>query len=78
MDPAEKHTLVRYRVMAYVVGVGLLVLVLVLGYSGFLDYDYEDDDENEPSPTFCKHALSQTICGFPTSPFCLWTSGSWR
>ena len=29
MDPAEKHTLVRYRVMAYVVGVGLLVLVLV-------------------------------------------------
>ncbi len=29
MDPAKKSTLVRYRVMAYVVGVGLLVLVLV-------------------------------------------------
>ncbi len=29
MDPAKKSTLVRYRFMAYVVGVGLLVLVLV-------------------------------------------------
>src|ERR1035438_10496023 len=29
VDPAKKSTLVRYRVMAYVVGVGLLVLVLV-------------------------------------------------
>lgn len=29
MDPASKAALVRYRVMAYVVGVGLLVLVLV-------------------------------------------------
>ena len=29
MDPAEKSALVRYRFMAYVVGVGLLVLVLV-------------------------------------------------
>ena len=29
MDPAKKSTLLRYRVMAYVVGVGLLVLVLI-------------------------------------------------
>jgi len=29
VDPAKKSTLVRYRVMAYVVGVGLLVLVLI-------------------------------------------------
>ena len=29
MDPAKKSALVRYRVMAYVVGVGLLVLVLI-------------------------------------------------
>ncbi len=29
MDAAQKSTLVRYRTMAYVVGVGLLVLVLV-------------------------------------------------
>jgi integral membrane protein len=29
VDPAKKSTLVRYRFMAYVVGVGLLVLVLV-------------------------------------------------
>jgi integral membrane protein len=29
VDPAEKSALVRYRFMAYVVGVGLLVLVLV-------------------------------------------------
>jgi len=29
VDPAKKSALQRYRVMAYVVGVGLLVLVLV-------------------------------------------------
>ncbi len=29
MDPARQSSLVRYRVMAYVVGVGLLLLVLV-------------------------------------------------
>ena len=29
MDGAQRRTLVRYRAMAYVVGVGLLVLVLV-------------------------------------------------
>ncbi len=29
VDPAKRSTLVRYRVMAYVVGVGLLVLVLI-------------------------------------------------
>ena len=29
MDRAQRATLVRYRVMAYVVGLGLLVLVLV-------------------------------------------------
>ena len=29
MDPAHRSCLLRYRVMAYVVGVGLLVLVLV-------------------------------------------------
>jgi integral membrane protein len=28
MEPAQQATLLRYRVMAYVVGVGLLVLVL--------------------------------------------------
>ncbi|HKH88464.1 MAG TPA: DUF3817 domain-containing protein, partial [Acidimicrobiales bacterium] len=28
MEPAQKSALLRYRVMAYVVGIGLLVLVL--------------------------------------------------
>ena len=29
MEPAQRSAIVRYRVMAYVVGVGLLILVLV-------------------------------------------------